>query len=186
MRLQADALTIEIIPEDFRYDPSSADNIRTYERAYRLGDPQSSVHGVKVYADEHLIASAVLIAGGGASGVHERTVLVAPSVIYVAVGDHVVCLSLPTLELAWATQTDWATCFGVHAIPGSTDVLSHGEVEIARVNNSGRILWSTSGKDIFTGEIAIDDQTVKAVDFEGESYVFDLLTGKPLTGQQFA
>ena len=181
MRFQADALTIEIIPEDFRYDPSSADNVRTYERAYRLGDSQSSVHGVKVYADEHLIASAVLIAGGGASGVHERSALVAPSVIYVAIGDHVVCLSLPTLELAWATKTDWATCFGVNAIHGSADVLSHGEVEIARVSNSGRILWSTSGKDIFTGEVSIHDHTVKAVDFEGESYVFDLLTG-----QQFA
>jgi len=178
MRLEADGLMIEIIPEVFRYDPTSADNKHSYDRVYRFADHQSSVHGVKVFADGDLLASAVLIAGGGASGIHDHSALAGPKIIYIAVGDHVVCLSLPTLELAWATKTDQATCFGVHAISGSSDVLSHGELEIARVSDTGRILWSNSGKDIVTGEVSIHDHAVKAVDFEGKSYAFDLLTGQ--------
>ncbi len=181
MRLEAHGLTIEIIPEDFRYDPCSADNIRTYERAYRLGDPQSSVHGLRVYEGDRLVSSAVLVAGGGASGIHQWSAIVTPKIIYLAVGDHVACLSLPILNLVWATQTDSATCFGVHAIPGSTDIISHGEIEIARLNDEGRIIWSSSGRDIFSEGFQVLPEVVQAVDFNGWIYMFELSTGKDLS-----
>jgi hypothetical protein len=184
MRLKAHGLVIEIIPEDFRYDPRSADNPRIYDRVYRLGDPQSSVHGLKVYQDSDLVSSAILIAGGGASGVHAHSAIVTPQFIFLAVGDHVVCLSLPTLDLVWATQTDSATCFGVHAIPGSSDIISHGELEIARLSNKGLITWSSSGRDIFSEGFELLPDAVKAVDFEGRTYLFDLSTGKDVSSSR--
>jgi hypothetical protein len=181
MRLEAHGLNIEIIPEDFRYDPRSSDNLRTYDRVYRLEGPQSSVHGLRVSEGDRLVSSAVLVAGGGASGIHERSAIVTPKVIYLAVGDHVACLSLPMLNLVWATKVDSATCFGVHAIPGSSDIISHGELEIARLNEEGRIIWSSGGRDIFTEAVKVLPDAVQAVDFEGWTYQFDLSTGKCLS-----
>lgn len=184
MMLEARGLTIEIIPEDFRYDPCSADNIRAYDRVHRLDGPQSSVHGLKVYQDNVLVSNAVLLAGGGASGVHEHSAIATPEVIYLAVGDHVASLSLPMMNLVWATKVDSATCFGVHAIPESSDIISHGELEIARLSAEGRIMWSSSGRDIFSGEIKVLPDVVQAVDFEERTYLFDLLNGKALSSMR--
>jgi hypothetical protein len=87
-------------------------------------------------------------------------------------------LSLPTLDLGWATKVDGATCFGVYYSPQHDCLLSHGEIEVARVNLSGEIVWSASGKDIFSEGFRVLDDEVEAVDFNHEVYRIDIVTGR--------
>lgn len=141
----------------------------------------SSRHVIAALDDERIISSALLEAAGGASGVHEHSVVVVGDRCFVAVGDHVVALQLPTLDLVWARVVDPATCFGVHVLSGNAGLISHGELEIARVTFDGEIAWSVSGADIFTGELVALDDEVRVTDFEGTRYRFASETGAVLS-----
>jgi hypothetical protein len=46
------------------------------------------------------------------------------------------------------------------------------------VNLSGQIVWSTSGKDIFSEGFRIVDDHVEAIDFNHEVYRIDIATGR--------
>jgi hypothetical protein len=87
-------------------------------------------------------------------------------------------LSLPTLELKWATKVDTATCFGVYYCPQDNCLVSHGECEIARARLSGEIVWSASGRDIFSEGFRIVGDHVEAVDFYNGVYRIDIVTGR--------
>lgn len=179
MTIQLDNLSIELIAEAFDFDPRSIDNPKKYQKAYNLGGHSSSAHGVIVSCDDRLIASAVVLAGGGASTIHEHSALVqSASHLLLAVGSHVARLALPNLDLVWATQSDSATCFGVHPIAHTTDFISHGELEISRLDRDGKIIWQNGGRDIFTGSLHVGNK-VEVYDFDDRRYVFDLATGIP-------
>ena len=177
MILSTSAYTIELFDDRNGHDPRSADNVSSYDRAYTLSDHISSTHGVRVSADNREIASAVIRAGGGASGVHDRSAFLHGDSLFLAVGPFVVHLAIPSLDLLWSVETDEATCFGVHRISDSSDFISHGELSISRVTEDGRILWSESGADIFTGDLTMLRQEVRVADFDGRRYSFDLVTG---------
>jgi hypothetical protein len=98
-----------------------------------------------------VVASRVLLAGGGASGVHARSAFVREDACFVAVGPFVCALEVPSLRLLWHARADTATCFGVYDSPTYANIISHGEIEIACLSYSGQVLWSTSGRDIFSG-----------------------------------
>jgi hypothetical protein len=82
------------------------------------------------------------------------------------------------VRLLWHTRVDTATCFGVYDAPGYSSVISHGEVEIARLTYSGQLLWSASGRDIFSGDFELHEHHAEAIDFEGAHYRFELETGQ--------
>jgi hypothetical protein len=44
-------------------------------------------------------------------------------------------------------------------------LISHGELEIARLAEDGSILWQTSGTDIFSEAFALRPEFIEAVDF---------------------
>jgi len=87
-------------------------------------------------------------------------------------------LHLPTLDLEWHTQTDWATCFGVYHSLKHKCFISYGELEIARVSYSGEIIWQASGKDIFTNGFVLHDDYIETIDFNDEQYRIDVETGR--------
>jgi len=164
-----------------RYDARSADNACAPEQEYLLGDDgcrPSSRHRIVIRRGDTVLASRVLLAGGGGSGVHEHSALVRADTCYVAVGPFVCALELPTLRLLWHTQADTATCFGVYDAPGYASLISHGELEIARLSYSGQLLWSESGKDIFSEGFTLREHHAEAVDFDGTRYRFELETGR--------
>jgi len=177
MTISTAAHTITLANEGIDYDENSADNVSSYDRVVRLSEGTSSAHGVRVFADDRQLASAIILAGGGASGIHPRSAFVHAGSLFLAVGPFVVCLDIPSLNTLWSVETDDATCFGVHRIPESSDFISHGELSIARVTDAGRIVWSESGADILTGDLAVLSEGVRVTDFEGRSYSFDLVTG---------
>ena len=97
--------------------------------------------------------------------------------LLVASGNIVFCVLLPSLELLWHTQVDMATCFEI--APYQDDYITHGEVEISRLNRQGQILWQFSGKDIFVAPIertpsfTLTPKGIELVDFNYESYFID-------------
>jgi len=177
VNLSNDTYTIELINEQSGFDPSSADNSICYDKVFSLSDRTTSTHGIRVCSDGGEIVSAIILAGGGASGIHSHSAILRPDSLIIAVGPFAVRLRIPSLDILWFTQTDEATCFGVHSIPDSSDFISHGELSIARVTGNGHIVWSEYGADIFTGDFTISPDEVRVADFEDRRYAFDLRTG---------
>ena len=167
-------------PDTPRYDVRSADNACAPEEEYFFGDDgyrPSSRHRIAVRRGDAVLASRVLLAEGGGSGVHEHSAFVRDDTCFVAVGPFVCALELPTLRLLWHTRTDTATCFGVYDAPGYASIISHGELEIARLSYSGHMLWSESGRDIFSEGFELHEHHAEAIDFDGTHYRFELETG---------
>ena len=171
--------TVSLINES-DYSLNSVDNIRSYSIEYLFDDHQhnTSKHGLSVRDELGNNHDCILIAGGGASGVHENSLVVVDDRCFVAVGDHIVALSLPNLDKLWAKKLDEATCFGVYYMKNIDCLIIHGELEISRVSIDGIIYWSSSGKDIFTEGIELFEDHVEAVDFNMEKYSINIESGK--------
>ena len=174
LALTCDLDKIEIVDEP-NYIFGSVDNARRYKYEIPLTSDQrlTSFHGV-LLNDEPI---AVFGAGGGWSTVHGHSGLVLDAKLYLAVGDQVVCFVLLDHRLAWSLKVDTATCFGIHFNAERHALLSHGELEIARFNEAGELLWASGGADIFTEGFLLEDAYIYAVDFEGRKYRFSYETG---------
>lgn len=143
------------------------------------GDGQTvSRHEVTIDSP-HTQARVVVSATGGATTVHERSAVVVDDVVLVAVCAHVVALRVSDLALLWACRVDGATCFGIYAVRRTDELvlISHGELEICRFTLDGRVAWSSGGRDIFTGDFDIVDDTIIATDFNGDVITLSLRTG---------
>ncbi len=166
--------------DDPLHTPGSADNARKYDREYRFVEEYRPVSKYSLVCRDREGAthSCILLAGGGASRVHQHSAVVVNDSSFVGVGDMLCSLSLPTLDLRWAIKVDPATCFGVYYSPRHDCLLSHGELEIARVSLGGEIVWSASGKDIFSEGFRIVGGDVEAIDFNHAVYRIDIVTGR--------
>ena len=170
-------------------DPShavgSADNINSYDSEYHLDDSRAeyavtSRHAVFVTCGNKIVAKCILLAGGGASGIHEHSAIVREDSCIVACGPFMASLTIPTLKLNWATQTDDATCFGVYESREHSCLFSHGELLIARVSYDGTIVWNAGGADIFTNGFRIRGNVIHAIDFYDREYLIDIETGREI------
>ena len=168
------------VDNDDSYTPGSADNQHTYDHAYHLGPDSyvSSRHSIRVTGEDRAVTSCILTAGGGASGIHEHSAIIFDSACFIAIGPFIASLSLPTLDLIWSTQTDDATCFGIHKPPTHNCLISHGELLIARLPLTGTIVWQAGGADIFTNGCTVHENSIEAVDFYDRTYSFDIETGR--------
>src|SRR4051812_45752208 len=92
----------------------------------KRGEHASSAHVLSRTRADHLRHAVRLCGSGGATAVHERSILLDGDRALVAVGAWLYAVNLPTLGLEWATEVDWASCFGVHRI--GDEYLSHGEL----------------------------------------------------------
>jgi hypothetical protein len=172
--LTCDLDKVEIV-DDPTYTFGSVDNARRYGYEVLLVSDErpTSIHGV-LLNDEPIV---VFGAGGGCSTVHEHSGLILDSKLYLAVGNRIVCFFPLNQRLAWSTKVDSATCFGIYYDPGRHALLSHGELTIARIDEAGKLLWSSSGADIFSEGFRLEDGYISAVDFEGREYRFSYETG---------
>jgi hypothetical protein len=113
--------------------------------------------------------------------VHERSALVIHDKLYLAVGDHLACLSLEfPYRLVWSTRVDTATCFGVYWDSQRAALISHGELEIARLSLHGDLVCQASGADIFSEGFRLLPDYIEAVDFNRTIYRFDYVTGEAI------
>lgn len=179
MELSSGCFAVTLL-DDPTYTPGSADNARQYDREYCLveGYRPVSQYGLVCRQLEGTTHSCILLVGGGASRVHDHSAVIVNGACFVGVGDMLCSLTLPTLDLRWATNVDPATCFGVYYCPQHDCLLSHGELGIARVSLSGEMVWSASGKDIFSEGFRIGGDCIEAVDFNHVVYRIDFVTGR--------
>ena len=179
MELTSGSFALTLL-DDLTHDPTSVDNVRQYDREYCFVEEYrpASKYGLVCRQSDGTTYSCILLAGGGASRVHEHSAVAVNKFCFIGVGDMLCCVSLPTLDLSWATKVDTATCFGVYYCPQHECLLSHGELEIARVRLTGEIVWAASGKDMFSEGFRLGRDYVEAIDFNHEVYRIDIVTGR--------
>lgn len=183
LELHADNYRIVLTKID-PYSADSTDNADHFDRVYALGEEReryTSIHAVHVLTETEEMAACLLHTGGGATGIHERSAMLVKGVLYVAVGPWIIALQLPELAMLWSTQTDTATCFGILFAEKHQCLISHGELEIARISLTGSICWQAGGADIFTNGCELDGDVVRAIDWNGQTYDFDINTGQERT-----
>lgn len=170
--------TIEF-SSDPAYDQNSADYIDNYQKVYFEESDYvlPSIFGIKVFESENLINSAILSVGGGATTIHDTSIVISQSRIHICCGNFVFCLSIPELEIIWKTQADEITCFEIFEI--GNEFIVHGEMEISKLDQNGNVNWRRGGKDIFLtlegiDDFSIIDNIIIAKDFEYNLYEFDL------------
>ncbi len=175
MRIETDLGTVELIDEPM-YSFDSSDNARAYRfaRNFAINGKATSAHGVLLNSQ----AIAVFGKNGGCTGVHAHSVVYERGLMYLAVGDSAVCVRLNPFEFKWIAQVDSATCFGIHRHAGHQALISHGELEIARLSKDGDLLWSSSGADIFSEGFSLLPHCIEVVDFNGIVYRFDYENGR--------
>jgi len=173
MRVDCDFAEIEIINEP-TYSFGSTDNLRFYPKEWRASGSHgpTAIHGVIVDGEPLVVFGAP-----STSGVHEHSALHLHGQVLLAVGDHLVSFCPMPYRLNWSLKVDLAACFGVHYRAENDALISHGELEIARVSEDGRIVWSSSGADIFSEGVSLLPDYVEAVDFNRKTYRFNYGSG---------
>ncbi|MDI9364200.1 MAG: hypothetical protein QM541_04555 [Flavobacterium sp.] len=165
--------------------------VSTYNRIIQIDKdkPYSPIsqHAIKVYRDNTLIDSAIILASGGGTSIYEDSVLLDDNNLIIRCCNKLFSLSLPELKTNWATEVDWATCFSIYKYQDT--YISHGELSIARIDKTGKILWSFSGADIFVcineGEpFTMYDTHIALTDFIGSTYQIDY-DGKQIAFEAF-
>lgn len=171
-------LIIEVLDEP-TYKYGSADNNFNYSRTY-FGDNAeqypTSKHGIKIYRDNEIIDSCIIIGSGGATVVHRNSSLVDNHRLLICCCDTVFSLTLPDLDLKWKTQADQATCFQI--FKQQADYIIHGELQIIKLDKYGNKKWGFGGADIFVSidneeEFEIESDGILFTDFAKTKYKID-------------
>lgn len=170
--------TIELLDDSgFNQTPDSPTR---YEKVIQADKDRqyspTSQHSIKLYKDNNLINSAIILATGGGTVVHNDTALIDDNNLIVRCCNKVFSLTLPNLETNWVIEADWATCFSLHKYQDT--YISHGETSIARIDKSGKFLWSYGGADIFVciydgNPFEMHDSHIALTDFNGNTYQID-------------
>lgn len=170
-----------VIVDERTYAFGSADNVRQYAQEVRLQPvyDSTSAHGVFLRGEPMVVFGAP----GGCSAVHEHSALVRNAKLYLAVGNSMVCFALDQRKLIWASVVDDATCFGVYFEPRRNALISHGELDVARVDDNGNILWRSSGADIFSEDFTLEQEYIVVTDFSRREYRMCYESGDLATGR---
>ncbi|TQV72918.1 hypothetical protein FLL45_15750 [Aliikangiella marina] len=168
--------------EEKTYSTNSTDNIRSYKTELCRNSEyrHTCAHGVFVGDIESPQASTILLGVGGATGIHEDSIAYHDSICFIAAGDSVFALQLPSLELLWCRKVDFATCFGIYWVKEKNCLISWGEVDVRRLTKDGDIEWAASGSDIFTEGFELDKDQIEITDFNNDVYKIEIETGKNL------
>lgn len=171
-------MIIDVLDEQ-AYRFGSADNNFNYSK-HHFGDGAkeypTSKHGVKIYRDDQIIDSCIIIGSGGATGVYQNSSLVDNDRLVMCCCDTVFSLTLPDLELKWKTQADQATCFQV--FKQQNDYIIHGEHQVTKLDKDGNKEWEFGGADIFVSmdneeEFKIESDGILLIDFAKTTYKID-------------
>jgi hypothetical protein len=176
-RLSAGGLEVAM-REDPIYMPISADNDHPYVREIILAERHWTAVEIEVRQGGAVLDSAVLLVPMACPGPREGSAVGRRGIVYLAAGNEVVALALPSLHLLWRAEADPACVFGLMEIEGDDDLLVHGELQITRLGLDGAVRWQRDGNDIFTGGCGVHDGVVVAVDWTGREYRWRLADGE--------
>ncbi|PCI35093.1 MAG: hypothetical protein COB60_04285 [Flavobacteriaceae bacterium] len=177
-RHQYKGLIIEVLDEP-TYTFGSADNNFKYSK-HNFGEGATeyptSKHGIKIYRDDQIVDSCIVIGSGGATGIHQNSSLVDNDRLVICCCDTIFSYTLPDLELKWKTQADQATCFQI--FKQQSDYIIHGELQVTKLDRDGNKKWEFGGADIFVSidnedEFKIDSDGILLTDFAKTKYKID-------------
>ena len=176
--LQHNDFTVEL-SEDAVFN-QTADSPTSYDKVIQADkdvqySPTSQL-AIKIFNLHNFISSGIILASGGGTGVHRDTALIDDDNLIIRCCNKLFSLGLPNLETNWVIEPDWATCFSIHRFQDT--YISHGETSIARIDKSGKILWSYGGADIFVclyegNPFEMHDTYIALTDFTGNTYKID-------------
>lgn len=161
------------------YKFDSTDNKFVYAKHY-FGDSATeyptSKHGLKIYQEDKIIDSCILIGSGGATSIHKNSSLLDNDQLLICCSDSIFCLTLPNLELKWKIQADQATCFQI--FKQQEEYIIHGELQITKLDKGGNKKWEFGGADIFVSidneeEFKIENDGILFTDFSNTKYKID-------------
>ena len=166
------------IYSDPTFTEGSVDNINNYDFVYFDESEYQSitVFGIKIFLENTLVKSAIIGSVGGGASIHENSIIIENDRILICCSSSVFCLSIPELSLLWQTKADQATCFEIFKY--KDDYIIHGELEISKLDQNGKIVWQQGGRDIFTtldgnDNFKITDEYIFATDWGNRNYKFD-------------
>ncbi len=168
---------IEIFTDE-TYEVDSAENINEYDFEYLEADNKynSTFIGIKLYENEELKKSILIGSEGGNTGINENSKIIEENRILICCADKIFCLSFPELNILWKTKADEMTCFEI--FKKDNFYIVHGELEISKLDENGKILWQKGGADIFTtisgkNDFELKEKYIIATDWENRIYKFD-------------
>ena len=176
--LHHNGLTVEVF-DDTAFT-QSIDSPTSYDKVIQVEKDKpyspNSKHAIKIYEHDKVIMTAIILASGGGTHVHEDTALIDEGNLIIRCCNKLFSLSLPDLNTNWVTEPDWATCFSVHKYQDT--YITHGETSIARIDKNGKKIWSYVGADIFVcldegNPFEIHDDFIELTDFNGSKYRID-------------
>ncbi|MFD0991632.1 hypothetical protein [Tenacibaculum geojense] len=161
------------------YNPDSNDNLNKYLKNYLTESDFKlpTIIGITILENGTEINSAIIGTEGAVTELHKTSQIIESNRILICCCDSVFCLDLPTLNLNWKTKVDKATAFEIFKIENG--YIIHGEMEITRINNDGKIIWQNGGADIFVSQnekddFEVKDNLVKATDWNNRIYKWNL------------
>jgi hypothetical protein len=178
MTFEIGTYQVELLNES-DYNADSNDNQNKYLKNY-LTESDFKLPtkiGIKILENGAELNSAIIGSEGGATGLHKTSQIVESNRILICCCDSVFCLDLPTLNLNWKTKVDIATAFEIIKIENG--FIIHGELEITRIDNEGKVIWQKGGADIFVSQngnddFEVKDNFVKATDWDNRTYKWNL------------
>ncbi|WP_025744097.1 hypothetical protein [Aquimarina pacifica] len=169
-------MEIEIINEE-NFDLNSVDNNRIYGKVYptdsELEFNPTTKHGIRVLQNGIEQNNALILGFSGATGIYENSYFIKNGVIFICCSNEIYSLKLEDLSLNWKSEFDIATCFGIYEFEG--DFVTHGELQVNRIDKNGNIKWTFGARDIFVNpdgktEIKIIKNRIKLIDWQGYKY----------------
>lgn len=164
---------------DTDYNQDLNDNVNKYSKIYlSKSDFQLSTKiGIKIFENETEINNAIIGAEGGATGLHKTSQIIESNRILICCSNSVFCLEFPTLDLNWKTEVDEITAFEIIKIEDG--YIIHGEMEITRIDDSGKIIWQNSGADIFSTQnsdsnFEVHENLISVTDWNNRIYKWNL------------
>ncbi|KRD59257.1 hypothetical protein ASE40_13850 [Flavobacterium sp. Root935] len=191
MKIDYNNFEIEVF-DDQNYTLNSPENSFHYQKVYFEGKYQeknfysTSKHAIVIKKNEAEISSAIICATGGATGIYENSFIIEDKKIWIRVCNTLYCLQIPSLEIVWHKEFDFATNFGIYKL--EKDFIIYGEVEIFRITKEGEIVWRFGGRDIWVNlegknPFNIESDKIRLIDFESNEYVLDF-NGKQIEDNQ--
>lgn len=136
-------------------------------------------HGIKIFKGDRLYKSTLLIHDeGGTTTIHKTCYLIFEDQLIICIGNYIMCLSIPDLNLKWSVKADTVSCFQLFM--RDEFFIVHGELSISKLSYSGELVWQFSGRDIFVlpgeekeSEVTLFEDYIQLIDFEKNLYKID-------------
>ena len=166
--------------DESAYGQNPMDNARVYRSELCRPDADESccAHGVIAGDIISPETSTIILGTGGATGVHENSIAHTENICFIAAGDAVFALEVPSLKMLWCKKVDLSSCFGVFWVEKEHCLISWGEVFVCRFSMDGDKVWETSGADIFTQGFELVGNTIEMIDFNNDRYRINIRNGK--------